>query len=208
MPKIFISHAHEDKDAAHQIAAALADAMLDPWLDVQELRVGDELLGRIANVLAAAEYFAIVLTRRAVTKPWVLTEMRMAVTSEIERQRPTVLVLRLDDCEVPLELRHKIYLDFRGRFDAALTELADHVKGAKPTVAPTKQALLAEMIRSAGAELWERLSAGGGGRDEWKQDEAASAVRELRSDELEGAVAISGLWIGNDKAWHSDLVKI
>jgi hypothetical protein len=122
MAKIFVSHTHEDRDAAHQITTALAKAGLEPWLDVQELRSGDELLRTIAEVLAESEYFALVLTRRAQIKPWVLTEMRMALTSEIENGRPKVLVLRLDDCELPIELRHKVYLDFRGRFDVALKQ--------------------------------------------------------------------------------------
>jgi len=108
MAKIFVSHAHEDRDAAHQIAIALAKAGLDPWMDSPELRPGDELLKTIATVLAEAQYFAIVLSRMATTKPWVLTGMRMALTAEIEKAHPKVVVLRLDDCEVPIELRHKV----------------------------------------------------------------------------------------------------
>jgi len=206
--KIFISHAHEDRDAAHQITIALTKARLDPWLDVQELRSGDELLKAIATVLAEAEYFAILLSRTALTKPWVLAEMRMALTAEIEKGRPKVVVLRLDDCEMPIELKHKLYLDFRGRFDAALAELADHIGGITRAVATPKQTILAEMMRTADPELWARLSAGAGSRDEWKQAEAADAIRELRSDELEAAVRIASSWSGQEyKVWESDLVK-
>jgi hypothetical protein len=205
MAKIFVSHAHEDRDAAHQITSALTKAALDPWLDVQELRSGDELLRTIAKVLAEAEYFAVVLSRIALTKPWVLTEMRMALTSEIENGHPKVLVLRLDNCEVPIELRHKVYLDFRGRFDTALTELADHARGVSRAVPTPKQTILAEMIVNAGAELWARLCAGGS-RDEWKQNEAADVIRDLRSDELEAAVSIGTRWSGQQKAWESELV--
>jgi hypothetical protein len=209
MAKIFVSHAHEDKDAAHQITAALAAAGLEPWLDVQELRSGDELLRTIAKVLAEAAYFAVILTRTALTKPWVLTEMRMALSSEIEHGLPRVVVLRLDDCEMPIELRYKVYLDFRGRFDAALTELADHVKGVARAVPTPKQTILAEMIERADAELWARLCAGAGSRDGWKQSEAANVIRDLRSDELESAVSIGAKWSGQvDKMWESDLVHI
>lgn len=208
MAKVFISHAHEDRDAAHQITTALAKARLDPWLDVQELRSGDELLKAIATILAEAEYFAILLSRTALTKPWVLAEMRMALTAEIEKGRPKVVVLRLDDCEVPIELKYKLYLDFRGRFDAALAELADHIGGLTRAVATPKQTILAEMIKNADHELWARLSAGAGSRDEWTQTEAADAIRELRSDELEAAVRIGSCWSGQEyKVWESDLVK-
>lgn len=196
MAKTFISHAHEDRDAAHQITSALAKARLDPWLDVQELRSGDELLKAIAAVLAKAEYFAILLSRTALTKPWVLAEMRMALTAEIEKGHPKVVVLRLDDCEVPIELRHKLCLDFRGRFDAALAELADHIGGLTRAVATPKQTIIAEMIKNADHELWASLPRGAESRDEWKQTEAADAIRELRSDELEAAVRIASSWSG------------
>ena len=105
MIKIFVSHAHEDKDAAHQITIALAKAGFDPWLDAQELCSGDELLKTIATVLDEAQYFAIVLSHTALTKRWVLAKMRMALTSEIEKGHPKMVVLRLDDCEIPIELR-------------------------------------------------------------------------------------------------------
>ncbi|MGH6904543.1 MAG: toll/interleukin-1 receptor domain-containing protein [Geminicoccaceae bacterium] len=188
MARIFVSYAHEDKEAAHQIAAALTDAGLEPWLDVQELRGGAELLRTIAEVLAEAAYFAIALTRRALTKPWVLAEMRMALTREIEQGRPKVVVLLLDDCEVPTELRHKIYLDFRGRFDAAVTELADHLRGVAGAAPTPKQTILAEMIRDADAELWARLGAGTGAAH-WSQSEAADVIRELRSPSARGGRA-------------------
>lgn len=208
--KIFVSYAHEDKDAAHQITTALTKAAMEPWLDVQELRSGDELLAMIAKVLVEAEYFVFVLTQSALTKPWVLTELRMALTSEIERGRPKVVVLRLDDCEVPIELRHKVYLDFRGRFDAALTELAYHVSDVVARAVPTpKQTVLAEMIKNADAELWARLSAGAGSREEWNQCEAADVIRDLRSDELEAGVSIGTWWSGETyKIWENQLLDM
>jgi len=207
MAKIFVSHAHEDRDAARQITVELAKAGHEPWLDAQELCSGDELLKTIATVLAEAQYFVIVLSRTALTKSWVLTELRMAVTAEIEKAHPKVVVLRLDDCEVPIELRHKVYLDSRGRFDDALKELAVHVSGVAQAVPIPKQTILAEMIANADAELWARLSAGTGERDKWKQSEAANVIRDLRSDDLEAAVNIGSTW-SEYKAWDSDLAKI
>lgn len=208
MAKIFISHAHEDREAAHQITIALTKEGLQPWLDAQELHSGDELLRTIAGVLAEVDYFGIVLTSRALTKPWVLTEMRMALTSEIERGRPKVIVLLLQDCELPIELSHKLYLDFRGRFQEALAELGDHIKGITRTVLTPKQAVIADMIRNANGELWARLCAGTDSRDEWKQTEVANVIRGLRSDELEAAVAIGWKWSGQSyKEWEDNLER-
>jgi hypothetical protein len=190
MAKIFVSHAHEDKVAARQIAHALAEAGLEPWLDEREMRSGNELLRTISTVLIEADYFVIVLSRTALTKPWVLTEMRMALTAEIEKGRPKVIVLRLNDCELPIELLHKLYLDLRGRFEEGLKDLSGHMGGVARATSVPKQTVLAQMITNADAELWRRLSAGSGARDELTKTEAANVIRDLRSGEMEAAVAI------------------
>jgi|SRR5436190_13785713 hypothetical protein len=70
MAKVFVSHAGEDRPAAREIAAAFAKAGLEPWVDERELRTGDEILQMIAEALAQAEYFAVVLSRTSLNKPW------------------------------------------------------------------------------------------------------------------------------------------
>jgi hypothetical protein len=205
--RVFISHAHEDDAAAHQIAAALSRAGLDPWLDVQQLQPGHQLLERLAAALNEVDYYAVVLTRAALASPWVLTELRIALTSEIERNRPRVIVLLLDEVDVPIEVRHKVHLDFRGRFDAALDSLADHINGVTAVVPTPKQAIVADMVGAADTELWARLSAGRGSAEEWSQQDAADVIRRLRSVELEAAVSIASVW-SDDKLWDDDLLRI
>jgi hypothetical protein len=191
---IFLSHAHEDNDVAHQLTVALAREGVAPWLDAQELYAGEELLANIAQALAEVDYFALLLTRAALTKRWVLAETRMALTREIEVGRPKVLVLLLEDCEIPVELRHKLFLDFRGRFNSAVAELAAQVRGADLSIPMPKQAVLAEMIANADAELWARLQAGLGSEEKWEQDEAANVDRFVTWVEIipENPFAASG----------------
>jgi hypothetical protein len=151
----------------------------------------------------------LLLTRAALTKRWVLAETRMAVTREIEAGRPRVLVLLLEDCEIPIEFRHKLFLDFRGRFDSAVAELVEHIKRGDLSIPMPKQTVLAEIIANADAELWARLRAGLGSEGEWEQDEAANVIRDLRSDELEVAVAIGARWTGSIyKEWENNLVHM
>jgi hypothetical protein len=205
MQRIFLSHAHQDKDVARQISVALKEAGIEPWLDESELRPGDELLKTIARVINEVDYFAVLLTPTALTKAWVLTEMRMAMTSEIERHRPRVVVLLLKDCEVPVELRHKLHLDFRGRFSQALGELRNHLLGVEREIPRPKQAIIADMVQEASPELWKWLSRG---TDEWSHSDVANLLRELRSDQLEAAVAIGHRWKGDQKMGESDLADI
>jgi hypothetical protein len=154
---IFISHAHEDDNVARQLTVALDQEGVKPWLEAQELRVGDELLDSIGQALAKVDYFALLLSRAALTKRWVLAETQMALSAEIEVGRPRVLVLLLEDCEVPVTLRHKKFLDFRGRFDSAVAELIKQLKGVDLSITAPKQAVVAGIIANADAELWQEL---------------------------------------------------
>ena len=209
MPRVFLSHAHQDKAAIRQIVSALAESGFEPWLDEAELRSGDELLAEIARVLQEVELFCVALTPVALTKPWVLAETRMALTSEIERGSPRVVALLLEDCEVPAELRHKLYIDFRGRFDSAIAELRKHLAGVKSAPPIPKQAVIAAMIREADDELWTRLTAGAGSKDDWSRPEFADLVHGLTSRELEGAVVVGARWSGKHyKWWENHLVKV
>ena len=201
MKKIFVSYAHEDGHAAVQITEALTKSGLDPWLDAQELRSGDNVLERIGHALEEADVYILILSRIALTKPWVSTEMRMAMTREIEMRRPRVVVLRLDDCQLPIEVRHKLFLDFREDFATTLDELVANLRDETRVVPTPKQTILAEMIANAGAELWSLLRRGVGD-DDWGQQEVADAIRKLNSEELEAAVSIGWSWSGQQyKIW-------
>jgi hypothetical protein len=204
---VFISYAREDVDVAHQLTVALERAGFEPWLDAQELGVRSELLQGIASSLSRADYFALLLSRAAMTKPWVNTEMRMALTREIAQGRPRVLVLLVQDCQIPDELAHKVFLDFRGRFDAALTELISELNEGERSIVRPKQTVLAEIVANADPGLWDELAAGPGRR--WGQGEAANLIRDLRSDELEAAIAVARPWNGTMfKMWESTLVRL
>ena len=204
MPKVFLSHTHQDADAVRQIAVALTEGGLETWLDAEQLFAGDELLAKIASAIDEVDHFVLLLSRAALAKPWVLTEMRIALTLEIERRRPQVIVLRLDDCPLPIEASHKVYLDLKPDFGAALGRLVYALKRAKELIPVPKQTILSEMIERANPELWARLGAGGADQ-EWKQTEAADAVRQLNANELEAAVKIGSKW-SEYKAWEGDLV--
>jgi hypothetical protein len=90
MATVFLSYSHDDTAAVLQISAVLARAGLEPWLDSQEIRSGADLLQSVADALTKVDYYLVVLSAQSLTKPWVLTEMRMALVREIEHGRPRV----------------------------------------------------------------------------------------------------------------------
>jgi hypothetical protein len=192
MPKkIFISHSHTDREKAIQIYLALKKIGIEPWIDVTELKAGDGLLENISKAVNEVHYFAVLLSKSALTKSWVLTEMRMGLTHEIENGSPNIIPLLIEDCEIPNELSYKLYIDFRGRFDEAIIELQNQISGNKISPPIPIQSILSKMVREADAELWNRLY---GSSKEWGQDEAANEIGSMRSDDLQAAVILAQGW--------------
>lgn len=72
-PKVFISHASEDKD---RFVLAFAERLrmngVDAWVDKWEIKVGDSLIDKIFNEgLSGCAAVVVVLSSYSVDKPWV-----------------------------------------------------------------------------------------------------------------------------------------
>lgn len=76
MTKVFVCHAHEDKDTvARPIAEALREAGLEVWFDEFSLRVGDSIRQRIEEGLASCNYGVVVLSAHFFAKNWPQAEL-------------------------------------------------------------------------------------------------------------------------------------
>jgi TIR domain len=110
---VFLSHNHGDKEFVRRLATDLRDAGVPVWLDEWELRVGDSLVDRIESGIAQAGYLAVVLSPRSVGSAWVKRELNAALAEEIRRRGVFILPILIEDCDLPLFLRDKMYADFR-----------------------------------------------------------------------------------------------
>src|SRR5881227_3407674 len=86
-PKVFISHASEDKERfVLAFATKLRGKGIDAWIDRWEMYPGDSLVDKIFEEgLGHAEAFIIVLSRNSVEKRWVREELNTAVVKRIEK---------------------------------------------------------------------------------------------------------------------------
>jgi hypothetical protein len=109
-PKVFVSHASEDKDRfVIPFAARLRAKGIDAWVDEWEILPGDSLVDKIFEEgLKDAEAIIIVLSHFSVNKPWVREELNVSVVQRIERNCRIIPVV-LDDCEVPQSLRSTLW---------------------------------------------------------------------------------------------------
>ena len=101
-PKVFISHASEDKDRfVLDFASRLRAHGIDAWLDRWEMLPGDSLVDKLFEEgLHSATAVVIVLSTNSVDKPWVREELNAAFVKHVDSGTKLIPVV-LDDCRVP-----------------------------------------------------------------------------------------------------------
>lgn len=136
-PKVFVSHASEDKERfVIPFATALRKKGIDAWVDRWEMRVGDSLVDKIFEEgLKEASAVIVVLSNVSIAKPWVREELNAAVVNRIEKGARIIPIV-LDGCEVPQALRHIVWesVPDTSNFQLTLTRVVDEIfeKSSKP----------------------------------------------------------------------------
>lgn len=131
-PKVFLSHASEDKERfVVPFATELRAKGVDVWLDRWEIQAGDSLVDKIfEGGIGGADAFLIVLSKISVQKEWVREELNTAVVERIQKGTKLIPVV-LDGVEVPTALRSTVWVNVErtDSYDDALREVVDSVFG-------------------------------------------------------------------------------
>src|SRR6266436_5382036 len=131
-PKVFVSHASEDKDRfVRAFATKLREKGIEAWVDEWEIYPGDSLVQKIYEAgIGAAHAVLIVLSRNSVNKPWVKDELDISVIRKIEEGMRIIPVV-LDDCTIPTALRATLHVRIPdlNNFDAQLNSVVDTLYG-------------------------------------------------------------------------------
>jgi hypothetical protein len=109
-PKVFVSHASEDKDRfVLDFAERLRSKGVDAWVDAWEILPGDSLVDKIFEEgLKEADAVVIVLSQNSVGKPWVREELNASVVKRVE-DRTKIIPVVIDECRVPEPLRSTVW---------------------------------------------------------------------------------------------------
>ncbi len=102
--RIFLAHAHEDKDQVLRLYDDLKARGYDPWLDKKDLIAGQNWREAIPRVIEQAGVFLACLSRASVAKTgFVQEEYRVALSSFGRRPQGSIYFVpaRFDDCEIP-----------------------------------------------------------------------------------------------------------
>lgn len=131
-PKVFVSHASEDKERfVLGFATRLRARGIDAWLDRWEMQPGESLVDQVFEEgLKEASVVIVVLSRASVAKPWVREELNAAVLKRINAGIKVIPVV-IDDCEVPEALKSTIWerIDDLTSYDASLDRIVAAILG-------------------------------------------------------------------------------
>ncbi|MFL6237577.1 MAG: TIR domain-containing protein [Thermoanaerobaculia bacterium] len=135
-PKVFCSHRSADKPQVKKIAALLAAAGIDPWIDEWEIRPGDDLVARINEGLATYDVGLLFLSKSSLESGWVSAEASTLIYQRIQEGKRVIPVMIEADAPVPPLLKPLARLGFEQTnelIDAIYNRLA-----GKPQVAPLR----------------------------------------------------------------------
>lgn len=132
-PKVFVSHASEDKDRfVIGFSTQLRQKGIDAWVDKWEIKVGDSLVKKIFDEgLTSSDAIIIVLSSISVEKPWVKEELDYSVVKRIE-QGTRIIPIIIDDCTIPAALKATKWVKVKNlkSYDEAIDEIVSTMFGA------------------------------------------------------------------------------
>lgn len=109
-PKVFVSHASEDKDRfVLGFARELRRRGIDAWLDRWEILPGDSLIDKLFEEgIRHAAAVIVVISKYSVEKPWVREELNAALVKRVNEGSLLIPVV-LDGVTVPEALRSTVW---------------------------------------------------------------------------------------------------
>ncbi len=124
---VFISYSHNDAEIVNKMAAHLVKNNANVWVDTWELNVGDSILSKVQDAIEDSSALLIILSKSSVESEWCKKELNAGLMRELDEKKVIVLPVLVEDCEVPLFLREKMYADFRKNFDTGLKSILDAI---------------------------------------------------------------------------------
>jgi hypothetical protein len=122
---IFVSYNRQDSRFVDWLAKGLVMRKHNVWMDRWELNVGDSLISKIQGALTESDAILIIPSKTSVASEWCKKELNAGLVRELEEKKVLVLPCIIDDCDVPLFLREKLYADFRKNPNDALGQVHD-----------------------------------------------------------------------------------
>jgi tetratricopeptide (TPR) repeat protein len=105
----FVSYSSKDWPIVSKLVNALKGDRV--WVDKRTVELGDALPEKVESGIGGAASFILVLSKASLESRWVKYESHMAVIRHLEDANFRILVLKIDECHVPLRFRPFLYAD-------------------------------------------------------------------------------------------------
>lgn len=114
--QVFLCHASQDKPVVRELYHKLAaESWIEPWLDEEKLLPGQDWNLEIEKAVESSGAVIVCVSSTSVAKEgYVQKELRQVLNIALEKLEGAIFVLpvRLDDCQLPRQLRDKQALDY------------------------------------------------------------------------------------------------
>jgi TIR domain len=82
-PRLFLSYARVDREAADQLETHLREAGSDVWMDRQELLTGDNFVAGLERELSNCHGLVLLLTQSSAISNWCMAELQRALAQRL-----------------------------------------------------------------------------------------------------------------------------
>lgn len=106
--RVFLIHAHSDRDAVHKLHQRLRRDGIDAWLDVENLQPGQDWQREIRKAILTSDAVIVCLSRAFnELHGYRHEELKLALEKAfLLVDKVFVIPARLEDCDMPESLRH------------------------------------------------------------------------------------------------------
>jgi len=127
LPTIFISYSRLDSEFAEKLNKDLQDFGVGTWIDRVEIKVGDDLINKIANAIVNNDFFCVILSENSSQSIWVKDELRQAYNEQLEHGNTKVLPVIIEPCKIPNFLNGIARADFIESYERGFEELVQSI---------------------------------------------------------------------------------
>jgi hypothetical protein len=106
-PRVFISYSRQDLRFARCMVCAIKEAGGNPWLDLEQIKPGQQWPDETLIQLRNSDYVILILSQQSVHgKGFVRKEFIEAIEEAGRRKSDFIFTFKTDDCEIPKALQH------------------------------------------------------------------------------------------------------
>jgi len=111
--KVFLCHAHSDRDAVHALYTRLIKDGVDAWLDKAKLLPGQDWELEIRKAVRESDIVVVCLSKQFNQAGFRQKEVRLALDTAMEKPEGEIFIIpaRLEECDTPESLRKWHWVD-------------------------------------------------------------------------------------------------